>query len=664
VVVALLVLPVAMGGCRHARPSPRARGPGRVVFLNDRDGRDNIYAVNPDGTGMTRLTNKSDEGLPLPSPDGTLIAVAGEKGLTVMNADGSDARPLRGCYESELPSWSPDSGSLACEAAGAAGLIVVDAKSGEAKHLADKGTSPAWSPDGQLVAFIDRDDESLWVVAAKGGAARRLSDDAYGELTWSPDSHRIAYSGFARGGLFTVRTDGSAERRIAKGDIHNPRWSPTGSLIAFERGSGVYVVRADGSGLRRISISAGGESSSSPAWSPDGGRLVYVRARYSTDPSEGYEGDLVAVSPGTGVSRALTRPFPVGGSSAAPQWAPGVRLTTLAKAPPPTIVLPRPQLLTVPAPARFVAERGRAVSYTGSCEGAQVWEPRERRTTRTPRLCEDFADGVMTLTLAGDRLAWSSSYSSNYGEHMELWTLRLGGRPEGVASALEAEDPADPSASFPRLLGGGGTIVFTLEDHHGRITKHSAWELLHVRGRRCPAKDWENGGPSAARCRLVPGAVNAVSVDAGRALTLEPGGIVRLVAMSGRVLHRWSLGAGVNAALLDGRTVAVQRGKSVFLFDAGTGAKTRMRRFAADEGGTRLLDIHGNLVAYSTAGAIHLLRVSDGRDRALALPRAAPPFNARLDASGLFVSWNRMYDRRPGRIAFVPLRTLERALAR
>jgi Tol biopolymer transport system component len=91
------------------------------------------YAVNPDGTGFTQLTtSKLDTGLPLPSPDGSLIAFSRPGGAAVMNADGSESRPLRGCAASTAQSWSPDSSHLACEAAGGRGLVVVNAKTGVA----------------------------------------------------------------------------------------------------------------------------------------------------------------------------------------------------------------------------------------------------------------------------------------------------------------------------------------------------------------------------------------------------------------------------------------------------------------------------------------------------------------------------------------------------
>ena len=71
-----------------------------------------------------------------------------------------------------------------------------------------------------------------------------------------------------------------------------------------------------------------------------------------------------------------------------------------------------------------------------------------------------------------------------------------------------------------------------------------------------------------------------------------------------------------------------------------------------------LLGVQGDLVVYETGGALHLLRLSDGRDKALLIPGAAPWLDASLEPGGLFVSWNKMHDRRPGRIAFIPLRMI------
>ena len=63
----------------------------------------------------------------------------------------------------------------------------------------------------------------------------------------------------------------------------------------------------------------------------------------------------------------------------------------------------------------------------------------------------------------------------------------------------------------------------------------------------------------------------------------------------------------------------MQVGTSVVLYDA-TGAKTRARRLAPGEARPPvLLDVQGDLAAYASGGAIHLLRLSDGRDLSLVI---------------------------------------------
>jgi hypothetical protein len=103
----------------------------------------------------------------------------------------------------------------------------------------------------------------------------------------------------------------------------------------------------------------------------------------------------------------------------------------------------------------------------------------------------------------------------------------------------------------------------------------------------------------------------------------------------------------------------VQHGVTVDAYDAKAGAMRQSRELKSDGGPTPfLLGVQGDLVVYRTGGAIHLLRLSDGRDKALLIPGAAPWLDASLEPAGLFVSWNKMHDRRPGRIAFIPLRAI------
>ena len=79
------------------------------------------------------------------------------------------------------------------------------------------------------------------------------------------------------------------------------------------------------------------------------------------------------------------------------------------------------------------------------------------------------------------------------------------------------------------------------------------------------------------------------------------------------------------SARLRGRVLAVQHGTTVDVYDAQTGAKRQSRELLTDGGPPPiLLGVQGDLVVYETGGAIHLLRLSDGRDKALLIPGAAP----------------------------------------
>jgi Tol biopolymer transport system component len=108
-----------------------------------------------------------------------------------------------------------------------------------------------------------------------------------GTYDWSPDGARIAFvkNPYAQRGrpseLWVMNADGSGLRRLARGlnKAARPEWSRDGSWLAFTNSdpprqvSQLYVIRPDGSGLRRI---VRGIQPSVPRWSPDGKRILYL----------------------------------------------------------------------------------------------------------------------------------------------------------------------------------------------------------------------------------------------------------------------------------------------------------------------------------------------------------------------------------------------------
>lgn len=71
----------------------------KVAFHSDRGGNYDIWVVNVDGSGLTRLTASNDsDGYPVWKPDGTRIAFIRGNELWTMNPDGTDQKRITRVY--------------------------------------------------------------------------------------------------------------------------------------------------------------------------------------------------------------------------------------------------------------------------------------------------------------------------------------------------------------------------------------------------------------------------------------------------------------------------------------------------------------------------------------------------------------------------------------
>jgi Tol biopolymer transport system component len=78
----------------------------KIAFTSGRDDNGEIYVMNADGSGQTRLTNNPvDEIQPAWSPDGRKIAFATQAGIYTMNADGSGLTKMTD--DGFSPDWQP-----------------------------------------------------------------------------------------------------------------------------------------------------------------------------------------------------------------------------------------------------------------------------------------------------------------------------------------------------------------------------------------------------------------------------------------------------------------------------------------------------------------------------------------------------------------------------
>ena len=247
---------------------------------------------------------RPDVQTPVWSPDGRRIAYFsrrdGNKDLYVVSADGSRQRRLARDASFATLAWSPDGRKIAFvhNRDGTDGVYVVNADGGGQRRLARKGNAPAWSPDGRKIAFVS--GSRIYVMNADGSEHLALTKPIVGRipsLAWSPDGRKLAF--LHEGGcgqfcfnLYVVGSDGSGMRNLTSklapgghpgaGPASDPAWSPDGRKLAFVRlnasvGSPIYVVKADGSGLLRLTRNPALDAD--PTWSPDGRRIAFASER-------------------------------------------------------------------------------------------------------------------------------------------------------------------------------------------------------------------------------------------------------------------------------------------------------------------------------------------------------------------------------------------------
>jgi dipeptidyl aminopeptidase/acylaminoacyl peptidase len=183
-------------------------------------------------------------------------------------------------------------------------------------------SSPAWSRDGSKLAFVAYDPvrrysiqvtpASSWHPVTVARSTARLD-----RPSWSPDGSRLVYASASskNPGVYSVKSDGTGNRRLYAGAASGSAWSPDGTRIAFAAG-GIRVMAADGTNVQ--TINADGVE---PAWSSDGTRIAFV----SKVSRFGDEDLFTMAADGTSAAR-LTKvsPSPEGGTTyiGAPAWAP------------------------------------------------------------------------------------------------------------------------------------------------------------------------------------------------------------------------------------------------------------------------------------------------------------------------------------------------------
>lgn len=194
--------------------------------------------------------------------------------------------------------------------------------------------APAYSPipGANRIAYHHLDvtgRSDIWLMNGDGTNARNLTADlpadlSRGEPAWSPDGAWIAFTssrgtaGPGRGSIWIMRADGSEKRQLTlhpdNGFDLSPTWSPDGQRIAFQRG-GISIVAVATGEVTNLGLPG---QSSHPSWSPDGRHIAF--AWRPSEPGSGVW-QLYTVRP-DGSRRRLRTTNPTWGGGVSPAWMP------------------------------------------------------------------------------------------------------------------------------------------------------------------------------------------------------------------------------------------------------------------------------------------------------------------------------------------------------
>jgi Tol biopolymer transport system component len=209
---------------------------------------------------------------------------------SIINAspDGSgQTSVISGSLVPSEPAWSPDATKIAfAQTQPPFDIYVINANGSGQTNLTNTSSdivegNPSWSVTGKIAyqrSPFQSITAQIWTMNADGSGQAQfpgITQPSPTGPTWSPDGTKLAFS--SGGEIWVINADGTNERRLTMNTFTDtdPAWSPDGSKILFAKGGiGISVINADGTNDVTLTSGSGDRQ---PAWSPDGTKIAFRR---------------------------------------------------------------------------------------------------------------------------------------------------------------------------------------------------------------------------------------------------------------------------------------------------------------------------------------------------------------------------------------------------
>jgi len=300
-----------------------------VYFNSDRDGRLNLYRLDPTTLAATRLTNHDDGDVRWPSADrdgriiyemnGQLYLLEADREPMLVEVsvrdEGLYRRPEYISVEDRIESFelSPKGRRALFVARG--DVFTAPSNHGPVRNLTRSSSAhdreASWSPDGKLIAYISdaSGEEELWLTDQGGNSpARQLT---HGNTTrfyhpvWSPDSKRVAVIN-KDGEIFIAAVESGTLTRVGTSGawyLRDYSWSPDSRYLAYTSQESNFfrslrIWEVDPAQNHRITDEQFDDRE--PVWDPKGDYLYFLSAREFAPQVGGFEWNY-AVNRATGI---------------------------------------------------------------------------------------------------------------------------------------------------------------------------------------------------------------------------------------------------------------------------------------------------------------------------------------------------------------------------